>query len=50
MIFPKGSILEMLKHLLLIQKKKDVITKISLKQDLVKVNLPLVYIQEITFR
>ena len=50
MIFPKGSILVMLKHPPVIQKKRDVITKISLKQDLVKVNLPLVSIQERTFR
>lgn len=44
MIFAKASILEMLKHPPLIRKKKDVITKISLKQDLVKVNLPFVFI------
>ena len=40
----------MLKLPVLIQKKKDVITKISLKQDLAKVNLPLVSMEERTVR
>ena len=40
MVPPKARILEMLKHPPLLQKKRDVITMISLKQHLVKVHLP----------
>ena len=43
-ISPKGSILEMLKHPPLVQKKRDVITMISLKPDLVKVHLPFAFV------